>query len=276
MGESILVCSHNTLKGPRKMSVEVYRDVQPDILCLQEGFVGEDGQAAIDCIAEQMGPCYRGVFNAGGYVHSSGILYDAFGIVYNSDEFECVEGCTAILPLAKIEKIPWLENLFWIRGEVTHRHAMAVRLRQHGGEPFTLINFHFYAEGDNALRRRQAEGLADALVQRGWVDHLVLAGDTNAVGFRRRTQRRELQQILEPFSRFGVQDLGEGPTHFFSRLIAHKIPVLRPMCGLIGHFDPDRRYDVVATNLSVLATAKWGVKDSDHDMVGAWIEFNAA
>jgi hypothetical protein len=112
--------------------------------------------------------------------------------------------------------------------------------------------------------------IARALAESGRGRGFVGGGDTNAFAWRR--QPEILRDLLSPLAALGAVEppSGEGrPTHYFARQDEPKLT--HRLCMGLGRLGLDLplRYDVVCTNLAVLARGQVVTPGSDHDLVWA-------
>ena len=169
--------------------------------------------------------------------------------------------------MPRLASLSWFERRYIVGGKTKQKHALWAELSAHGGPSFTAVSFHLDTAGGHRQRAAQVAALAAALAERGLERRLVGCGDTNAFSWRR--DRRALDDLLAPFAAFGASDPETRPTHHFARqnepMIPHRIGVALGKLGL----DIPLRYDVVCTNLPVLARGQVVTPGSDHDLVWA-------
>jgi len=261
--DAIVVATHTLLHGRRLAALVAdhlaLRAAEGlDLLCLQEDrFLDGPADARPSArIAAALGDGYRVLREAG-----------CLGLAFVADARRLQPGSLGTIPLPRLASLSWFERRYIVGGKAKQKHALLAELRLHGGLPFTLVSFHLDTAGGQPQRAAQAAALAAALAERGLERRLVACGDTNAFSWRR--GRRALEALLEPFARFGAADPETRPTHRFARqnepMLPHRIGVALGKLGL----DLPRRYDVLCTNLPVLARGQVDTPGSDHDLVWA-------
>ena len=188
------------------------------------------------------------------------------------------------------------------------RAATLARSRHTQQQQVVVVNLHLDAMGDNAHRAKQLQELATQLARlglglgptaqqqnRAGSVGFVACGDTNIFAVSRTGQRQALARAFEPLAALGARlcehaDTGAGAgadsarrldclaclqqmsdTHFFARANEPKFPQqVAVAAGRLGVEVPGL-FDVVATDLHVLARHHWQIMSSDHDCVGATV-----
>lgn len=262
-----VVATHNIMQGHRLARLlrhyRALRDAEGlGVLCVQENGRHNTGAHA-EAIAEEL--------NAGAGEHDFQVACHADEIsvatIYDRKLFT-LEDCH-LVSLPQLDRLTWWEKLYIHNGLEEQKHALLSTFRHANGAQLTVANFHLEAAGGNAHRRQQMELIADALQARGLTARLSACGDANSFAFRRHRQADALRYVLEPVSRYGAVDEGGEPTHFFARQYEPKL--IKRICVWLGKLGIDLpgRYDVVCTNMPVVARGQVRTLDSDHDMVWA-------
>jgi endonuclease/exonuclease/phosphatase family metal-dependent hydrolase len=181
----------------------------------------------------------------------------------------------ALLPLPKLKSLSRFAALYMLDKDPEQKYALVCTVTPHGGDPFTLVNFHLDAAGGNKHRQEQLAAVTTALVARDLHRRLVAVGDTNVFTLRASKHRRAYEELLSPLAELGAVDPESRPTHFFARARDRKLP--QRVMRAIGHLRVDlpRRYDVICSNLPTLARGQVATPDSDHDLLWARVETSA-
>jgi endonuclease/exonuclease/phosphatase family metal-dependent hydrolase len=271
---ALVVASHNVMHAvglPRLLRhyTALRDEVGLGVLCLQE-----DREAASARIAAAAGACTDGGAydcaaaddgddGRAGHRDPSGLA-----ILYDRRRLRCT--ARSRVPLPRLAALTWLQRRYIESGAPEQKYAQLAAFEPLDGRaPFTVVNFHLDCAGDNHHRRAQIARIADVVGSGAWPRRLVACGDTNAFVWRPRRHPAALRGLLAPLAAHGAVDPDQRPTHFFARQhephLGHRITVALGRLGL----DLPLRYDVVCTNLPVVARGQTSTPASDHDLVWA-------
>ena len=258
------------------------------LLCIQENQTDDTGSHA-EVIRAALGDNFA-VSCPG---EASGLA-----VVYDKDRFSVQLELLVALP--KLARMPRIARLWMASREPEQKYAQvltvtptvgraqhAAPLREQrettggaqcadaptndGAEPFTLMNFHLDAAGSNNHRQTQLAAAATAITARNLHERVVACGDANIFTLTRWQHRRAYDDLLSPLADIGAVDTDTRPTHFFARSLEPRWG--QRMFRALGRFrfDLPRRYDVICTNLEVMARGQVETLDSDHDLLWAHI-----
>lgn len=271
----MVVGTHNTMDGlrlagllPLYSRLQRVSGVPVGVLCIQENKPGH-----ADAIAAALGASHRATCDA---------TAPRLATVYDSHLLRHVH--TRVVRLPCLLAIPYWQR-FYASTEPEQKHAALLKFeRIDDGAELLVANFHLDAAGTNAHRAEQLRAVSDALVvdkssraAAGARVHSVACGDTNAFSFRRALASAALRDMLRPLeASCGLIDVGaadDRDNHFFSRAREPKLG--QRLAVFLGRFGVDfpRRYDVVCTDLPVVAHGQIEAADSDHDLVWAAVEW---
>ena len=226
------------------------------LLCVQENLHTPVG-AHTHAIARELGTSFAHL----------GDSHSRMGMVYDRDRLELIDH--ALVPLPKLERLTWFQRLYISGGKPSQKYAQLAVFRPEHGEPIPVFNFHLETAGTHEHRNRQVAAIAQAAIAQDHHERLVACGDTNAFELATGGQPAALAAILEPLEQLGARDPGTTPTHFFAR--QHEPKPLHRIAVLLGRIgiDVPQRYDVVCTNIDVVARGQLSTIESDHDLVWA-------
>jgi endonuclease/exonuclease/phosphatase family metal-dependent hydrolase len=188
---------------------------------------------------------------------------EGLGMVYDATALELVE--TALVPLPKLAAMPRWAWVYMRSRDPEQKYALACKvLPRHGGEPFTVVNFHLDAAGGNTHRRAQLQHMVDALPD---TRRVLACGDANI--FALRNHGDAYARLLQPLRDIGAFDPETRPTHFFARSREPRLG--QRVMARLGRYglDVPLRYDVMCSNLPVAQRGQVETPDSDHDLL--WV-----
>lgn len=261
----MIVATHNLMEGHYLDALidhhrGLHRDVGLDILCVQESR-GHGDEFAAARIARAL---------EARHVHVGGDPIFGLGIIYDAGRLDLI--ASELFPLPPVPAMRWHERRFILDGRPERMWALWARFADGDGAPFTVVNLHLDTVGGTRQRRRQVEAAVEHLRGHGYLDRLVVAGDTNAFAPTSSRHRRALRHVLAPLRKLGADDPSTGPTHFFARQnepkFAHRLCVALGRLGL----DLPQRFDIVATDLPVRRRGQLTTPESDHDLVWAEVD----
>jgi endonuclease/exonuclease/phosphatase family metal-dependent hydrolase len=261
---SLVIASHNVMHGLRlRELLPTYRALAETadmgLLCVQENQT-QDTTSHAEVIRTALGPRFA-VFAAADA--------DGLAIVYDHERLKVEHALVVALP--KLKTMPRLAHLWMASSEPEQKYAQVLHVTPRLGDAFTLVNFHLDAAGSNQHRQDQLASVTTAITARGLHQRLVACGDANAFTFLRRRHQRAYAKLLSPLADIGAVDEDTRPTHFFARSNEPKWG--QRLMRALGRFrfDMPRRYDVICTNLEVMARGQIETPDSDHDLLWARI-----
>mmetsp|Transcript_16466 Transcript_16466/g.41988 ORF Transcript_16466/g.41988 Transcript_16466/m.41988 type:complete len:309 (-) Transcript_16466:40-966(-) len=270
---TVLLATHNTMDGLRlggllPLYACLQRHAAVGVLCLQEN---QPGHA--DVVASTLGGHYRATCDAA--APRLATVYDSRLLRHKG---------TRVLPLPLLLEVPLWQRLYAATEPEQKHAALLVFERVDTGAPLLVANFHLDAAGTNVHRGQQLRFVCDALAadQRvraaaGARVAALACGDTNSFSFRRALASRALRAMLRPLqTECGLVDVGaaeDRDNHFFKRAREPKLG--QRIAVFFGQFGVDFpcRYDVVCTNLPVVAHGQVEAADSDHDIVWVAIDW---
>ena len=263
MGDSIVVASHNLMRGTHLGALarhhrQLREQTGLDLLCLQEARVEPSGSLQVHRLARALGDWAEVI--EGDPVHGVALIFD-------KTRLRLVRHEAFLLP--RWEHMSTFERRVLLDDRPAQIEALLAVFEDECGQRFAAVDFHLDTVGGTRHRCAQIDAIARRLRADDLVSRVVACGDTNAFSVSTRWQPSILAEILAPLSALGMRDAGEAATHWFARQdepgMLHFLVRGLARLGL----DVPSRYDVICTDLPTVAHGRVETVESDHDLVWA-------
>jgi endonuclease/exonuclease/phosphatase family metal-dependent hydrolase len=266
---SFVIASHNVMHGLRLAELlptyqALVATTSLSLLCVQENQTHDTGSHA-EVIRAALGTRFAVCCPD----EATGLA-----LVYDHDRFSIQP--KIVVPLPKLARMPRIAHLYMASRDPEQKYAQVLTVTPRLGDPFTLINFHLDAAGGNMHRQAQLATVTTALRARHLHERVVACGDANIFTLTHRRHRRAYDALLSPLADIGAIDTDTRPTHFFAR--SREPRWGQRLLRALGRFrfDLPRRYDVICSNLEVMARGQVETPDSDHDLLWARIALGSS